>query len=252
MSKQFSLSEHLQQEHQMSPFQTYLKEIVYGGSDGIVTTFAVVAGFTGAASNAVSASNSSAVTTYSFLTVLLFGFANLLADATSMGLGNFLSLRSEKDMYKTHEAKELHEIRSNPKMEREETIAILAQKGFTNDQAVKLAEIYKTNESYWLSFMMNHELQLSNPKGEIPLYTALATFLAFTVFGIIPLLPYIILKHADGVFPYSLFATFTALTLLGILRWKVTAESISRSVGEIVLLGSISAIVAFAVGTFFR
>lgn len=64
----------------------FLKEIMYGGMDGIVTTFAVVAGFSGANSGNLALSSS---------LVLLFGFANLFADATSMGLGNFLSVRSD-------------------------------------------------------------------------------------------------------------------------------------------------------------
>ena len=74
-------------------FSEYFKEVIYGGIDGIVTTFAVVAGFAGA-----SLSSDNAVQ-ISFLIVLLFGLANLFADAASMGLGNFLSVRSEKDLY---------------------------------------------------------------------------------------------------------------------------------------------------------
>jgi vacuolar iron transporter family protein len=93
------LEKHRKEEHSSSPFSTYLKEIVYGGNDGIVTTFAVVAGFAGAQSD-------TNVATYSFLTVLLFGIANLFADGASMGLGNFLSLRSEQDLYKKEKAKE--------------------------------------------------------------------------------------------------------------------------------------------------
>lgn len=243
MSKAFSLSEHLAQEHKMTPFQTYLKEIVYGGSDGIVTTFAVVAGFTGAGA---------ASSSYPFFIVLLFGFANLFADGVSMALGNFLSLRSEQDMYKTHEEKELQEIKHNTKSEEAESLAILTQKGFTRNQAQDLVAIYKTNEVYWLSFMMNHELKIPNPKGENPFATGIATFLSFIIFGLIPLSPYVILKQTEGVFSLSLLATFCALVLLGLLRFRATRENITRSVGEIVLIGSISAAVAFIVGTFFR
>ena len=79
------------EEHKVSIFQSYLKEIVYGGNDGIVTTFAIVAGFAGA--------QLSAASPMGYVTVLLFGFANLFADGLSMGLGNFLSIRSEKDSY---------------------------------------------------------------------------------------------------------------------------------------------------------
>lgn len=240
-----SLDEHLAKEHRISPFQTYLKEIVYGGNDGIVTTFAVVAGFTGA-------QVASGMPAIPILTVLLFGLANLFADGVSMGLGNFLSIRSEKDVYKAHQAKELYEIRHHAASEKEETIAILKTKGFSDKHAKQLTEIYATNEQYWLAFMMNDELELPNPTGENPLFTGLATFTAFITFGFIPLLPYILIRDYSQAFFYSVLATFSALILLGLLRWRVTNEHILRSVSEIVAVGGISSAVAYIVGTFFK
>lgn len=244
MAKRASLDKHLEQEHHISPFQTYLKEIVYGGNDGIVTTFAVVAGFTGAQAT-------SGMPVYPILTVLLFGLANLFADGASMGLGNFLSLRSEKDVYRTHQKKELYEIRNHPESEKEETMEILEQKGFSKQQAKQLTELYATNESYWLSFMMHDELELPDPTRENPVLTGLATFLAFLVFGFIPLIPYIPGNNPQ-VFLSSAIATLSALVLLGLLRWRVTAENIFRSVFEIVLIGGVSASIAYIVGTFFK
>lgn len=72
-------------------FQEYLKQIIYGGNDGIVTTFAIVAGFAGAGAEGTAQIGAVAV--------LLFGIANLLADATAMGMGEFLSARSQQDVY---------------------------------------------------------------------------------------------------------------------------------------------------------
>lgn len=245
MARSPLLLEHLRQEHKASTFQTYLKEIVYGGTDGIVTTFAIVAGFTGA-------NLGGSVPGYSFLTVLLFGLANLIADGASMGLGSFLSLRAEQDVYKSEQAKERHEVRTNKKLEYEETVDILISKGFTKKQAVQLADIYATNEDYWVQFMMNDELEMANPLGENSLLTGLATFASFIIFGFIPLLPYVLNADANTVFLYSLFATFSALVLLGLLRWRVTKESIFRSVFEIVIVGSVAAALAYLVGTFFE
>lgn len=244
-SEKFSLHDHLRKEHSVSPFQTYLKEIVYGGNDGIVTTFAVVAGFNGANLAAL-------LPSYSFLTVLLFGLANLFADAASMGLGNFLSLRSEKGVYATEQAKELHEIRNHPEMEKEETVAILQTKGFAIKDAQTLAALYAKNEKYWLSFMMNHELEIPNPGNENPFLTAGATFTAFLTLGFIPLVPYVITLDPTKAFVYSIAATFLALVVLGLIRWKFTAESAIRSVIEVVSVGGIAASLAYIVGTFFK
>lgn len=244
MPRSHKLVEHLKKEHRASPIQTYLKEIVYGGNDGIVTTFAVVAGFTGA--------NLGVTSPLGFLTVLIFGFANLFADGVSMGLGNFLSLRAEQDVYKAEETKERHEIRTNPHMEKEETVDILEEYGFTKKQAQNLTEIYATNEKYWTSFMMNYELELANPHGENPFYNALATFTSFVVFGFIPLIPYLLELPPSVAFSASVVATSIALLLLGLLRWRVTRESLIRSVMEILLIGGAAASIAYVVGNFFR
>lgn len=218
---------------------------MYGGNDGIVTTFAVVAGFTGA-------DIASKFPMYSFLTVLLFGVANLCADGISMGLGNFLSIRAEKDVYNAEAAKELKEIRTHTDAEKAETIEILKEKGFSKQQAQQLTTIYATNEKYWLAFMMNHELQIPNPTHENPAYTALATFLSFVTFGSIPLLPYIFGAYPATAFFYACAATLLALVLLGILRFKVTVENPVKSILEIVAVGGLAAIVAYTVGTFFK
>jgi VIT1/CCC1 family predicted Fe2+/Mn2+ transporter len=242
--RRFDLESHLAREHKISPFSTYLKEIVYGGIDGIITTFAVVAGFHGAQQHIVG--------TLPLMAVLLFGFANLFADGVSMALGNLLSTQSEQDVYRSEKSKELHEIRHNPQVEREESIELLIRKGFTKDQAKKLVDIYATNESYWLDFMMDKELELPNPEGDNPRYMAIATFVSFIGFGIIPLMPYIFLRDLSDVFFLSILTTIGSLILLGALRWKITQHSAMRAFGETLLLGGVAAVVAYFVGTFFR
>lgn len=239
------LDKHIKEEHRQSPFSEYLKEIVYGGNDGIVTTFAVVAGFAGASAGVQLGS-------LGYLTVILFGLANLFADGASMGLGNFLAIRSEQDRYKKEEKKERHEIRNNTEMEIAESVVLLQQKKFTKEQAEALVAIYSKNEDYWADFMMRYELEISNPFGQNPIYTAIATFLAFLFFGSIPLIPYFIDPSNPQAFIYAIGATFGALLLLGLLRWRVTGESILRSLGETILIGGFSASIAYIVGIFFR
>ncbi|KXK10679.1 MAG: VIT family protein [Microgenomates bacterium OLB23] len=237
---------HLQKEHDISPFSVYLKEIVYGGIDGIVTTFAVVAGFSGAQMGAVDPGLPT-------LAVLLFGFANLFGDASSMGLGNFLSVRADQDVYKKELNKELHEIAHNTQFEVAETKYMLEKKGFTKAQANTLTGIYATNKNYWAEFMMKEELDMPNPLGENPTLTAITTTISFIFFGAIPLVPYVLLQgYHINQFAVSLSCALAALVTLGLLRWKVTGQTFMRSVGETVLIGSISAGVAYAVGTLFR
>ena len=100
--------------------------------------------------------------------------------------------------------------------------------------------------------MMNYELELPDPRSENPLYTGLATFISFVFFGFIPLFPYIFMRDFPGLFRISCFFTLFALLLLGVLRWKVTKHTLVRSIGEVVLVGTVSALFAFFVGSFFK
>ena len=152
-------------KNKRSVFSSYLKEVIYGGIDGIITTFAVVAGFSGAALA------NETTTKLSFLVVLLFGLANLFADATSMGLGNFLSVRSEQALYQAARKRGRNKIKQHQDLEYEATVKIMVAKGFTEAEAGKLATIYQTNEEYWIDFMVRYKFGLSDPRSENPILT---------------------------------------------------------------------------------
>lgn len=243
-----ALAEHIAREHKHSPFAEYFKEVIYGGIDGIVTTFAVVAGFSGAALS------NETTTQLTFMVVLLFGLANLFADGVSMGLGNLLSIRSEKDLYNNARRKEAEEVRNNPQMEYEETVTIMEEKGFSHEQAIQLASIYRTNEEYWVDFMMNHELEMPDVRDENEYLAGLATFGSFLVFGAIPLLPFMFMSEgsAEDVFIYSVMGTFAALVALGLMKWKVVGSDLKKSLFEVIVVGGVAAFVAFFVGTLFH
>lgn len=243
---QSEFEDHLKTEHKFSVFSSYLKEIVYGGNDGIVTTFAVVAGFSGAYST------TEASLQLSILTVLLFSIANLFADGTAMGLGSFLALRAEQQQYQTAKQKELHEIRHNPKMERAETLFILREKGYSDADAKTMTDLLQKNESYWLQFMMNDELELPNPESENALLTGIATFLSFCLFGAIPILPYLMVSGPQTAFQISCFTSFIALVLLGSLSATLSGRQWYKAVSETVIVGTVSALIAFGVGFLFR
>lgn len=241
------LATYLRHEHYHSPFENYFKEVIYGGIDGIITTFAVVAGFSGAALS------NDTTTQLSFLVVLLFGLANLFADGVSMGLGNFLSVKSEQDLYIVARGKELQEVKNHTEMEFQETITILIGKGYSEEDAHTLATLYKKNETYWVDFMMTHELEVSDPRGDNPMLTGLATFSSFLFFGAIPLLPFMLLTEVSPqtVFSYSIFGTFFALVMLGLLKWKVVGSGLSKSLFEVLIVGGAAACIAFFIGSFF-
>lgn len=251
----FNLKEHLEHEHRVSSLSEFLEEIVYGAIDGIITTFAVVAGYAGAGGKID--------TTTTAISALLFGLANLFADGASMGLGNFLSSRSARDVYNTHRKKEEHEIAHHTKAEGIESIEILKQEGFSNEDAKTLVDIYKRNPSYWADFMMYYELKIPDLRGEEPYKKGLVTFFSFIVFGAIPLIPYITNFFYCSTYTCTALANnellisaifFTSIALLGlsIIRWYATKINIIRSTIETFSVGIVSGAIAYGVGVLFE
>jgi vacuolar iron transporter family protein len=241
------LERHIREEHRQSALGSHLKDIVYGGVDGIVTTFAVVAGFSGAA-----LSDSTTIQLTSVV-MLLFGLANLFADGVSMGLGNFLSIRSDQSLYASIRKKEEYEMLHNGDVEAEETITILMEKGFVESEARTIAELYRKNPNYWVDFMMNNELRIPDPRGEHPIYSGIATFLSFICFGVVPLFPFIFM---DALNPKTLFhissvGTLLALVLLGCFKAEVIGGKTVNSIFETVIVGGTAALAAYFVGTLF-
>lgn len=235
------IAAHRRDAHGMTGLNENLRQIVYGGNDGIVTTFAVVAGFAGAGAEGAAQIGT--------LAVLLFGFANLFADATAMGLGEFLSSRSERDVYRATRASELGRIETEAASERTEVLTILQQRGLSLDDAKSFADQLQKHPQLMADFMMRYEFGMADPDDSNPAINASYTFVSFLIFGVVPLVPYFILPATGSTtFAASLGATIAALVALGLLRWAATKENLFRCVGETVLIGGTCAAVAFAVG----
>jgi len=95
---------------------------------------------------------------------------------------------------------------------------------------------------------MTYEFGMQTPDVESPALNGIFTFLSFTSFGTIPLVPYFLLDPTPTAFLYSVISTAVALVGLGLLRWDATGERLTRSVGETVAVGATCAAVAYVVG----
>ncbi len=231
---------HRRDAHSLGHLQEYLKQIVYGGNDGIVTTFAIVAGFAGSSLDGVAEIGA--------IAVLVFGLANLFADGISMGLGEYLSLRSQHDLYHARRESELREIQTNPEQERLELFEILRQRGMPAGEADTTTTILSRHPKLMADMMMTYEFGMQNPEDENPKLNGLMTFLSFMVFGAVPLVPYFLMEATERTFQFSVTATFIALLALGTLRWRATGERLMRCVLETVSIGAVCASVAYIVG----
>jgi len=233
-------TEHRRREHGQSKLAEYLRQIVYGGNDGIVTTFAIVAGFAGAAADGVAQIGG--------LAVLVFGLANLFADGVSMGLGEFLSARAEADLFKVRRRKELQEILDDPDNEARELVEILTDRGVPPEAADDLAGRMMAHPEIVADLMMTYEFGMNVSDEDNPAVNGLFTFGSFLVFGVVPLVPYFLRPPDMLSFQLSCVATVAALLALGLLRWRATGLDLVRSAGETLAVGGTCALVAYTVG----
>ena len=228
------------QLHQELPFfknlQEYLREFVYGGIDGAVTTFAVVAGAVGANLDPI--------------VIIILGFANLFADGLSMSIGAYLSSKSEKENYQKHKNIEYWEVENIPEKEREEIVAIYKEKGFEGNLLQEVVEIFVADKDRWVNEMMKNELNMIE-EVKSPFKIGLATLISFVVVGFIPLIVYVwdYFYEVDfDVFLWTSLLTGLAFIIVGALKSWVNQTGIFQSVIETLFLGVIAALVAYFVG----
>jgi VIT1/CCC1 family predicted Fe2+/Mn2+ transporter len=217
-----------------APERGYLPDAVLGGIDGGVTTFAVVAGAVGGGLPGVA--------------VVVLGVANVLADGFSMAASNYLAAKSEREEVEHTRRQEEKHIAEVPEGEREEIRQIFARKGFGGEVLDQVVAVITANRRVWIDTMLTeeHGLQLV---GRDPIRAGLATFGAFALIGLLPLLPYLI-APADLTQGFGPSTAITAAAFLGIgmLKGRVLRRSILVSGLETLLIGGLAAVLAYVAG----
>lgn len=216
---------------------SYLPDFIYGGIDGSVTTFAIVAGVTGAS--------------LSPKIVLILGFANLFADGFSMAVGNYLSTKSKKEYADKIRKSEERSIRDIPEEEIEEIREIYKDKGFKGKHLDDAVRIITKDSKVWIDTMMKDEFGIVED-GTSPLKSALVTFGSFNLIGFIPLFAYV-LSHffsslSENVFTLSVLLTSVAFFIVGSVKASFVDKKWYFSGTETLLIGGAAALIAYLVG----
>ena len=214
----------------------YLRDFVYGGIDGAVTTFAIVAGVVGASLSAH--------------IVIILGLANLLADGISMAASNYSGTKTEVDELEKLRAMEYRHIAIDPEGEREEIRQIMALKGLDGDTLEHAVEAITSDRERWVATMLFEEHGQSGLVRD-PMKSALATFAAFFVCGAVPLIPYLLIPDGTAM-PVALTATTVVFFAIGSLKsaWALTRWW--KSGLETVAIGLAAAFAAYAIGYLLR
>jgi VIT1/CCC1 family predicted Fe2+/Mn2+ transporter len=219
----------------------YVGDFIYGGLDGVVTTFAVVSGVAGAALGTD--------------VILILGLANLFADGFSMATGAYLSAKSENEYYDRERQRELWEVENFPEGEQAELREIYRNKGYTGEEAHDLVEIFSRVDERIVDAMMIDELGLMKSDKK-PFYSAVATLASFIVIGAVPLLIYFLGLIADlgsaNAFPISIALSALALFGLGAGKVLVTHQNPIKNGLEMLFVGGSAAVVAYFVGALLK
>jgi len=223
----------------LGKWQDYIGEFVYGGIDGSVTTFAVVAGSAGAGLDSS--------------VIIILGFANLIADGFAMSVGSYLSNKSEKENYQKHQRTEYWEVDNLPDKEREEIREIYQEKGFEGELLEQVVEVITADKDRWVEVMMKEELNMTKAE-KSPLAMGMMTFFSFVLVGLVPLLSYVWDYSAESssahLFKISIILTSLAFIGIGLLKSYVAQTGWLRSVLETLFLGGAAAVLSYYVGHF--
>jgi VIT1/CCC1 family predicted Fe2+/Mn2+ transporter len=217
------------------PRVNYLRDWVYGGIDGAITTFAVVAGVVGAE---LSAS-----------IVLILGAANLLADGFSMAAANYTGTKAELEDYQRIKLVEKNHVDVDPEGEREEIRQIFAAKGLEGGKLDAVVDAVTSDPDLWIDMMMSEEHGLGGIHRS-PVHAAAATFAAFFVCGGVPLLPFLFGMPASAWI--ATFLTAIVFFIIGALKSRWSTRSWLYSGFETVVIGLIAAGLAWLIGYFLQ
>ena len=214
-----------------------LRDIVIGMSDGLTVPFALAAGLSGAVHD-----------THIILTA---GIAEIIAGSIAMGLGGFLSGKTEIDHYNAEVKREYEETELYPEKEKEEVREVFEAYGLSKASQDTIVEELAKDRDKWVNFMMRFELGLEKPDEKRARQAARNIGFSYIVGGIIPLSPYALCDKVETALLWSVAVTLIALTIFGYLKSRVIGQPPLKGAFQTAMIGALAAGTAFLVAKLF-
>jgi VIT1/CCC1 family predicted Fe2+/Mn2+ transporter len=210
-----------------------LRAAVFGVNDGLVSNASLILGMMGAHSNPS--------------TVILAGTAGLLAGAFSMAAGEFVSVRSQRDLFEYQIELEKEELEMYPEAETAELALIYQARGLDKDHAESLAKALMENPAHALDTLARDELGI-NPNDLVsPWGAAISSFVSFIFGAFLPMIPYLIYKHTHHL-PSVIGITASGLFLIGLLISLFTGRNALKGGVRMLLIGLSAGAVTYLIG----
>jgi VIT1/CCC1 family predicted Fe2+/Mn2+ transporter len=213
-----------------------LRAAVFGINDGLVSNASLIFGVAGASSDPG--------------VVLLSGVAGLTAGAFAMATGEFVSVRSQRELFEYQIGLERDELKEYPDAEAQELALIYKAKGLSGGEAQRVAKQLVADPEHALDTLAREELGLNPDELGSPWGAAISSLLSFGLGAAVPLLPFAFGAGARAL-PIAGLLTAIALFAVGATLSLFTGRAAMLSGVRMLLLGSLAAAVTFAVGKLF-
>jgi len=214
-----------------------VRDVVIGMSDGLTVPFALAAGL------------SAAVTQTGI--VVTAGLAEVAAGAIAMGLGGYLAARTDRDHYFAEVAREKYEIAHLRARELDEVRKVFGEFGLEGAVLESAVIAISADEERWTKFMMRFELGLDEPDPKRALTSALTIGGAYAVGGLVPLVPYMVIRQMAPALHASVVTTGIALLAFGAIKGHFTGQNKLVGAFQTLLVGGLAAIAAFSLARLF-
>jgi vacuolar iron transporter family protein len=211
-----------------------LRASVFGVNDGLLSNASLVLGVAGAGASSGY--------------VLMTGAAGLLAGALSMAAGEYVSVRTQREMYEYQIALERDEVAEYPEEEAEELALIYEARGVDIEQAREVSRSLLSRPEQALDVLAREELGLNPDDLGSPWQAATASFLAFGCGAVTPLVPFILEVPSGRALTVTITLTVSALFAVGMALSLFTGRHALRGALRMVVIGGGAGAVSFLVG----
>jgi vacuolar iron transporter family protein len=213
--------------------RNYVRDLVLGFNDGLVSVYAVTVGVAGAGLGAGG--------------VLIAGVAASVAGAFSMAAGEYISTKSQAEFYAAERKREEEHLDKWPHLERQELRESFEAKGLEPPLLDQVVDAIASDREKFLDFMMRDEFGVGSESERSPFKAAGFVILAFLLGALFPVVPYYLLDLGDALLASSAFS-LVGLFLAGMARARASRLPAFRAGLEMVIVGLLAALVTFTIG----
>lgn len=211
----------------------WLKEVVFGVHDGVLTVLGFVSG--------------SAALLPDARIVFFTGMASMFAEGLSMGVGQYQSSCTENEILLRNVAEEKEEIRSYPKEEVKALARYFSRRGLNHWEAKRVARRLSRKQEKFLDVVLKTGRGLAIESLENPVRTAIYMGIASFLGGAIPIIPYAFMQKEQAIIA-SIILSGVSMFILGAVKCRFTNQNVLRTGTKMMVLAMITALIAYLIG----